>query len=159
MAAYSNILAWRILQREEPGRLQSIGLHRVGHHWNNSPAHSSVKQYMHLVEDLIMLLFYSCSHLIHGFRCPNCLRQSNSLFCFLVLFYQVLILDKRWSKIAVSAGPRAQYILPAAADSWSLTVSNRTFLLSCPTKFSFFQLQCLQLSVKYNSVYEYSLYI
>ena len=25
------ILAWRILWTEEPGRLQSMGLHRVGH--------------------------------------------------------------------------------------------------------------------------------
>ena len=30
MATYSSILAWRILQTEEPGRLQSIGLQRVG---------------------------------------------------------------------------------------------------------------------------------
>ena len=29
MAAYSSILAWRILWTEEPGVLQSIGLHRV----------------------------------------------------------------------------------------------------------------------------------
>jgi len=27
----SSILAWRILWTEEPGRLQSMGLHRVGH--------------------------------------------------------------------------------------------------------------------------------
>ena len=30
MATYSRILAWRILWTEEPGRLQSIGLQRVG---------------------------------------------------------------------------------------------------------------------------------
>ena len=30
MAAYSSILAWRIPWAEEPGRLQSIGLQRVG---------------------------------------------------------------------------------------------------------------------------------
>ena len=30
MATYSTILAWRILRTEEPGRLQSIGLQRVG---------------------------------------------------------------------------------------------------------------------------------
>ena len=27
----SNILAWKIPWTEEPGRLQSIGLHRIGH--------------------------------------------------------------------------------------------------------------------------------
>jgi len=31
MAAHSSILAWRILWTEEPGRLQSMGLQRVGH--------------------------------------------------------------------------------------------------------------------------------
>ena len=31
MASYSSILAWRIPWTEEPGRLQSIGLQRVGH--------------------------------------------------------------------------------------------------------------------------------
>ena len=31
MATHSNILAWRIPWTEEPGRLQPIGLHRVGH--------------------------------------------------------------------------------------------------------------------------------
>ena len=35
MAAYSNILAWRIPWTEEPSRLQSIGLQRVGHNYSN----------------------------------------------------------------------------------------------------------------------------
>ena len=30
MATHSSILAWRILQTEEPGGLQSLGSHRVG---------------------------------------------------------------------------------------------------------------------------------
>ena len=32
-ATHSSILAWRIPWREEPGRLQSMGLQRVGHDW------------------------------------------------------------------------------------------------------------------------------
>ena len=32
MATHSSILAWRIPWREEPGRLQSMGSQRVGHH-------------------------------------------------------------------------------------------------------------------------------
>ena len=35
MAIHSSILAWRIPRTEEPGRLQSIGLHRVGHNRSN----------------------------------------------------------------------------------------------------------------------------
>jgi len=31
MATHSNILAWRIPWKEEPGGLQSMGLHRVVH--------------------------------------------------------------------------------------------------------------------------------
>ena len=31
MATYSSILAWKIPWTEETGRLQSTGLHRVGH--------------------------------------------------------------------------------------------------------------------------------
>ena len=30
-ATHANIIAWRILWAEEPGRLQSMGLKRVGH--------------------------------------------------------------------------------------------------------------------------------
>ena len=31
MATHSSILAWRITWTEEPGKLQSLGLQRVGH--------------------------------------------------------------------------------------------------------------------------------
>ena len=33
MATHSNILAWKIPWTEEPGRLQSMELQRVGHNW------------------------------------------------------------------------------------------------------------------------------
>ena len=36
MAPHSSTLAWRIPWREEPGRLQSMGLQRVGHDWATS---------------------------------------------------------------------------------------------------------------------------
>ena len=35
MATHSNILAWRISWTEKPGRLQTLGLQRVGHNWSN----------------------------------------------------------------------------------------------------------------------------
>ena len=34
-ATYSSILAWRISRTEEPGRLQSTALQRVGHNWSD----------------------------------------------------------------------------------------------------------------------------
>ena len=36
MATHSSILAWRIPWAEEPGRLQSMGIQRVGHDWENN---------------------------------------------------------------------------------------------------------------------------
>ena len=35
MATHSSIFAWRIPWTEEPGGLQSMGLQRVGHDWND----------------------------------------------------------------------------------------------------------------------------
>ena len=35
MAPHSSTLAWKIPWMEEPGRLQSMGLHRVGHDWSD----------------------------------------------------------------------------------------------------------------------------
>ena len=40
MATHSGILAWKIPWMEEPGRLQPMGLRRVGHDWVTSLLHS-----------------------------------------------------------------------------------------------------------------------
>ena len=37
MATHSSIRVWRIPQTEEPGRLQSMGLQRVGHNLATKP--------------------------------------------------------------------------------------------------------------------------
>ena len=36
MATHSSILAWEIPWTQEPGRLQSMGLQRLGHNWLNN---------------------------------------------------------------------------------------------------------------------------
>ena len=38
MATHSSVLAWRIPGTGEPGRLLSVGLHRVGHDWSDLAA-------------------------------------------------------------------------------------------------------------------------
>ena len=38
MAAHSSVLAWRIPGTREPGGLQSMGSHRVGHDWSDLAA-------------------------------------------------------------------------------------------------------------------------
>ena len=40
MAIHSSTIAWKIPWTEEPGRLQSMGLQRVGHDWATSLTHS-----------------------------------------------------------------------------------------------------------------------
>ena len=43
IATHSSILAWKILWPEEPGRLLSIGSHRVGHDWSDWAAATASK--------------------------------------------------------------------------------------------------------------------
>ena len=42
MATHFSILAWKIPWTEEPGRLQYIGLQRVGHDWATSLTYNAV---------------------------------------------------------------------------------------------------------------------
>ena len=44
MATHSTVLAWRSPWTEEPGKLQSMGLHRVRHDWINLPCLHGVKE-------------------------------------------------------------------------------------------------------------------
>ena len=44
MATHSSTLAWKIPWMEEPGRLQSMGLHRVGHDWSDLAAAAAVSK-------------------------------------------------------------------------------------------------------------------
>ena len=44
MATHSSTLAWRIPWREEPGRLQSVGLQRVGYNWVTSLHFTLIKK-------------------------------------------------------------------------------------------------------------------
>ena len=45
MATHSSILAQRIPRMEEPGRLQSIGLQKVGHDLSNLAQHRNYNNY------------------------------------------------------------------------------------------------------------------
>ena len=56
MATYSSTLAWRIPWTEEPGRLQSVGLLRVGHNWA-----TSLSLYTLTVLQYILLEGYTCN--------------------------------------------------------------------------------------------------
>ena len=47
MATHSSVLAWRIPGTEEPGRLPSMGSHRVGHDWSDLAAAAYCKSHIH----------------------------------------------------------------------------------------------------------------
>ena len=47
MATHSSILAWEIQWTEEPGRLQFMGLWRVGHDWSDLAQYSTVKFFLY----------------------------------------------------------------------------------------------------------------
>jgi len=54
MATHCSILAWKSLWTEEPGRLQSLGLHRVRHGLKQLSTHTSTH--------------YECKTDLGGFR-------------------------------------------------------------------------------------------
>ena len=46
MATHSSTLAWKIPWMEEPGRLQSMGSHRVRHNWSDLAAVAATENYI-----------------------------------------------------------------------------------------------------------------
>ena len=68
VATHSITLAWKIPWAEEPGRLQSMGSHRVGHDWSDLAA-AAAKAAAATVHSVLLLLFFfffsvSCLHVI-----------------------------------------------------------------------------------------------
>jgi len=60
MAPHSSTFAWKIPWAEEPGRLLSMGSHRVGHDWSDlavAVAAESVNSFFHHCDDVIPLSF------------------------------------------------------------------------------------------------------
>ena len=84
MAPHSSILAWRILWTEEPGRLQSIESHRVGHDWSDVVQTHAYKPYVMRWTLLIGLVFY----------CPS------AIFQLIDLIHRSLNLDSRQCQAA-----------------------------------------------------------
>ena len=58
MATHSSILAWRIPRTEEPSRLQSMGLQRIGHDWATNPLSINLA----FIEGLLYAIWYQ--HLV-----------------------------------------------------------------------------------------------
>ena len=58
VATHSSVLAWRIPGTGEPGGLQSMGSHRVGHDWSDFAAAIG---YHPLLQSLIPVKFQTCA--------------------------------------------------------------------------------------------------
>ena len=79
MAFYSSIFAWRIPWAEEPGRLQSIGSHRVRHDWRDDLTcmhimYFTVNECMHqtmYIGWLLGRILMACGYM----REPHCYQQ------------------------------------------------------------------------------------
>ena len=50
-ATHSSVLAWRIPRTVEPGGLESMGSHRVGHDWDNLAQHTLIS--ITIIEELL----------------------------------------------------------------------------------------------------------
>ena len=71
MATYSSILAWRIPWTEEPGRLQSMGLQRVGHdRATNTLTHTHTTTYIHHY-DIVQSIFTALEWTFQGLQTPS----------------------------------------------------------------------------------------
>ena len=71
MAAHSSVLAWRIPGTGEPGRLPSVGSHRVGHDW------SGLQQQQQLVAPIIVLYLLMIANNIIALT----LKKNTRIFC------------------------------------------------------------------------------
>ena len=74
-ATHSSILAWRIPWTEEPGRLQSMGLQRVGHDWATNTYTQPVIQFS-LIGNVFSFLYYG----IYKFRKNVEMAQIHPIF-------------------------------------------------------------------------------
>ena len=90
MATHSSILLRRIPWTEKPGRLQSIGLQRVGHDWSNSTTH---------VVDLQCCISFRCTakwllciHIYHSFHILSHIGYYKNWVEFLVLYSRSLLI-------------------------------------------------------------------
>ena len=124
MATHSSTLAWKIPWMEEPGRLQSMGSHRVGHDWSDlAAAANQVKRSVQLppVGAAILMLPDFCTTCHSGMSLrpayagaifhSNCLNFIDTLLILAYfpnrassyLLIQKLSSDNRWLQYGPSS--------------------------------------------------------
>ena len=73
MATHSGILAWEISWTKGPGRLQSMGLQRVGHDWA-----TNTYTYLHLLHFIVILHSATCPPVVNLQKQGSCTQQAYS---------------------------------------------------------------------------------
>ena len=73
METHSSTLAWKIPWTEDPGRPQSMGLHRVGHYWVSSLSLCYNERWVQLCSSLNIL--WHCPSLGLLFLAKNCAKH------------------------------------------------------------------------------------
>ena len=76
MATHSSVLAWRIPGTGEPGRLPSLGLHRVGYDWSDLAAAAA---YIGTTQSSLWPSEYVVMHVSSAI---------NDLSCYIVIIYK-----------------------------------------------------------------------
>ena len=82
MATHSSVLAWRIPGTGEPGRLPSIGSHRVGHDWSDLAA--AAASYKLEMPNQIIKMYFIISN-TNFTNCINIFVLENICFWFRTL--------------------------------------------------------------------------
>ena len=82
MATHSSLLAWRVPRTEEPGGLQSMGLHRVRQDWATSTHETCVMWKTWKAELCVCVRSLSGAHLVTCGARPSLQHLTHS-FCFL----------------------------------------------------------------------------
>ena len=87
MATHSSVLLWRIPGMEKPGRLPSMGSHRVGHNWHDIAAVGALD--CHIYIDIKDLCFLYSPHVIYYFYCLSNENSLTLLFLSTVIFFMI----------------------------------------------------------------------
>ena len=87
MATHSSVLAWRIPGTGEPGRLPSMGSHRVGHDWSDLAA--AAVCFLHL-----WLYFYFANKFICTVFLDSTYKRYYTILVFLFLTYYMILVSR-----------------------------------------------------------------
>ena len=121
MATHSSVLAWRMPGTAEPGRLPSVGSHRVGHYWSDLAAAAAAAAF----RDLILVTTWSYwQALFHLSRwkmswrisCQTCSRRTAKRSCWAGCASPQGHIVRSTSSTSPPAGQMGLPLMPCSTD-------------------------------------------